>query len=196
MLTARFAAFLLEPKRDLDRLQDLATALQLLAAAKRANGLAAAKQWQLWPTSTTRRGQARTHRGDDLGEKEMPIRAIREDLAAARRFKTGSSPPTRWRTAAPPQPCVPGAPDGRVWEHVIEQRRAMRRGNPTIRAGALGLRPRKTGKRSSGQNREKWRRNGREGHVRACEGYAPCRPHRRHSLSLFPSSLRSHVMSA
>ncbi len=48
MLTARFAAFLLEPKLDLDRLQNLATALQLLAAAKRANGLAAAKQWQLW----------------------------------------------------------------------------------------------------------------------------------------------------
>lgn len=52
MLTARFAAFLLEPKRDLDRLQDLATALQLLAAAKRANGLAAAKQWQLWAAAT------------------------------------------------------------------------------------------------------------------------------------------------
>ena len=48
MLTARFAAFLLEPKHDLDRMQDLGTALELLAAAKRANGLAAAKQWQLW----------------------------------------------------------------------------------------------------------------------------------------------------
>jgi DNA helicase II / ATP-dependent DNA helicase PcrA len=48
MLTARFAAFLLEPKRDADRMLDLATALDLLAAAKRANGLAAAKQWQVW----------------------------------------------------------------------------------------------------------------------------------------------------
>ena len=48
MLTARFAAFLLEPKRELDRLPDLATALDLLATAKRANGLAAAKQWQTW----------------------------------------------------------------------------------------------------------------------------------------------------
>ena len=44
MLTARFAAFLLEPKRELDRMRDLATALDLLATAKRANGLAAAKQ--------------------------------------------------------------------------------------------------------------------------------------------------------
>ncbi|MDH6152624.1 MULTISPECIES: UvrD-helicase domain-containing protein [Paraburkholderia] len=48
MLTARFAAFLLEPKHEHDRMQDLATALELLATAKRANGLAAAKQWQVW----------------------------------------------------------------------------------------------------------------------------------------------------
>jgi DNA helicase II / ATP-dependent DNA helicase PcrA len=48
MLTARFAAFLLEPKRELDRMHDLATALDLLATAKRANGLAAATQWQIW----------------------------------------------------------------------------------------------------------------------------------------------------
>jgi DNA helicase-2/ATP-dependent DNA helicase PcrA len=48
VLTARFAAFLLEPKRELDRMLDLATALDLLATAKRANGLAAAKQWQVW----------------------------------------------------------------------------------------------------------------------------------------------------
>ncbi|MES2832707.1 MAG: UvrD-helicase domain-containing protein [Pseudomonadota bacterium] len=48
MLTARFAAFLLEPKRELDRMPDLATALDLLAMAKRANGLAAANQWQVW----------------------------------------------------------------------------------------------------------------------------------------------------
>lgn len=48
MLTARFAAFLLEPKRVEDRLHDLATSLELLATAKRANGLAVAKQWQVW----------------------------------------------------------------------------------------------------------------------------------------------------
>ena len=48
MLTARFAAYLLEPKLEANRLQDLATALELLATAKRAAGLAAAKQWQLW----------------------------------------------------------------------------------------------------------------------------------------------------
>ena len=48
MLTARFAAFLLEPKQEIDRMPDLATALDLLATAKRANGLAAAKQWQVW----------------------------------------------------------------------------------------------------------------------------------------------------
>lgn len=48
ILTARFAAFLLEPKREADRLQDLATSLELLATAKRASGLAVAKQWQVW----------------------------------------------------------------------------------------------------------------------------------------------------
>lgn len=48
MLTARFAAYLLEPKVEGTRLPDLATALELLATAKRAAGLAAAKQWQVW----------------------------------------------------------------------------------------------------------------------------------------------------
>lgn len=48
MLTARFVAFLMEPKRIDDRLHDLATALELLAAAKRASGLSVAKQWQTW----------------------------------------------------------------------------------------------------------------------------------------------------
>lgn len=48
MLTARFAAYLLEPKLEANRLQDLATALELLATAKRAAGLAAANQWQVW----------------------------------------------------------------------------------------------------------------------------------------------------
>ncbi|WP_215875898.1 UvrD-helicase domain-containing protein [Acidithiobacillus ferruginosus] len=48
MLTARFAAFLLEPKPAEDRLHDLATSLELLAMAKRASGLAVAKQWQAW----------------------------------------------------------------------------------------------------------------------------------------------------
>lgn len=48
MLTARFAAYLLEPKLVANRLLDLATALELLATAKRAAGLAAAKQWQVW----------------------------------------------------------------------------------------------------------------------------------------------------
>lgn len=48
ILTARFAAYLLEPKLENTRLDDLATALELLATAKRAGGLAAAKQWQAW----------------------------------------------------------------------------------------------------------------------------------------------------
>lgn len=48
MLTARFAAYLLEPKLEKNRLPDLATSLELLANAKRANGLAAAKQWRIW----------------------------------------------------------------------------------------------------------------------------------------------------
>lgn len=48
VLTARFAAYLLEPKLEDTRLADLATALELLANAKRAGGLAAANQWQEW----------------------------------------------------------------------------------------------------------------------------------------------------
>ncbi len=48
MLTSRFAAYLLEPKKAEDRLTDLATALELLAAAKRASGLVAAVKWQEW----------------------------------------------------------------------------------------------------------------------------------------------------
>ena len=52
LLTARFAAFLLEPKHDFDRLPDLATALELLADAKRASGMALAKQWRLWANAT------------------------------------------------------------------------------------------------------------------------------------------------
>lgn len=48
MLNARFAAYLLEPKLEVTRLSDLATALELLATAKRAAGLAAARQWQEW----------------------------------------------------------------------------------------------------------------------------------------------------
>lgn len=48
MLTSRFAAYLLEPKSESTRFDDLATALELLAAAKRAGGLAAARQWQEW----------------------------------------------------------------------------------------------------------------------------------------------------
>ena len=48
LLSARFAAFLLEPKSAGERISDLATALDLLAASKQASGLAAAKQWRLW----------------------------------------------------------------------------------------------------------------------------------------------------
>lgn len=48
VLSARFAAYLLEPKLEATRFSDLATALELLATAKRAGGLAAAKQWQEW----------------------------------------------------------------------------------------------------------------------------------------------------
>lgn len=48
MLGARFAAYLLEPKVPEERIADLATALELLATAKQAAGLAAAKQWKVW----------------------------------------------------------------------------------------------------------------------------------------------------
>lgn len=48
ILNARFAAFLLEPKLDSSRLDDLASALELLASAKRAAGRAAATKWLEW----------------------------------------------------------------------------------------------------------------------------------------------------
>ena len=59
MLTARFAAFLLEPKSADNRLRDLATSLDLLATAKRASGLAVAKKWQVW-ASKVRSGKVPT----------------------------------------------------------------------------------------------------------------------------------------
>jgi DNA helicase-2/ATP-dependent DNA helicase PcrA len=59
LLTARFAAFLLEPKRAENRLDDLAISLELLATAKRASGLAVAKQWLLW-ASRVRGGKVPT----------------------------------------------------------------------------------------------------------------------------------------
>ncbi|MFS9605468.1 hypothetical protein, partial [Klebsiella pneumoniae] len=48
MLTARFAAFLLEPKSEAARREDIALGLELLATSKAAAGLAAAAQWRLW----------------------------------------------------------------------------------------------------------------------------------------------------
>lgn len=50
MLTARFAAFLLEPKAEATRGEDIALGLELLATSKAAAGLAAAAQWRLWAT--------------------------------------------------------------------------------------------------------------------------------------------------
>jgi DNA helicase-2/ATP-dependent DNA helicase PcrA len=48
MLTARFAAFLLEPKAELSRRENIAVALELLATSKAAAGLAAANHWRAW----------------------------------------------------------------------------------------------------------------------------------------------------
>lgn len=48
MLAARFAAFLLEPKSEATRREDIALGLELLATSKAAAGLAAAAQWRLW----------------------------------------------------------------------------------------------------------------------------------------------------
>lgn len=48
ILNARFAAFLLEPKSESCRLDDLACALELLASAKKAAGRASATKWQAW----------------------------------------------------------------------------------------------------------------------------------------------------
>lgn len=56
MLTARFAAFLLEPKSDASRREDIAQGLELLATSKAAAGLAAAAQWKLW-ASRVREGR-------------------------------------------------------------------------------------------------------------------------------------------
>jgi len=48
ILNARFAAFLLEPKLESSRLNDLACALELLASAKKAAGRASATKWLEW----------------------------------------------------------------------------------------------------------------------------------------------------
>jgi DNA helicase-2/ATP-dependent DNA helicase PcrA len=48
VLTARFAAFLLEPKAEATRNEDLAVAMELLATSKAAVGLAVANQWRVW----------------------------------------------------------------------------------------------------------------------------------------------------
>ena len=48
MLTARFAAFLLEPKSEATRREDIAIGLELLATSKAAAGLTAAARWRLW----------------------------------------------------------------------------------------------------------------------------------------------------
>jgi DNA helicase II / ATP-dependent DNA helicase PcrA len=48
MLSARFAAFLMEPKSDAMRCEDIALGLELLAASKAAAGLAAAEKWRTW----------------------------------------------------------------------------------------------------------------------------------------------------
>lgn len=48
ILTARFAAFLLEPKEKKNKLKDLSTAISLIAMVKRAGGLAAASGFELW----------------------------------------------------------------------------------------------------------------------------------------------------
>lgn len=50
MLTARFAAFLLEPKSEATRREDIALGLELLATSKAAAGLAATAQWRQWAT--------------------------------------------------------------------------------------------------------------------------------------------------
>ncbi|MFN7967617.1 MAG: ATP-dependent helicase [Acidobacteriota bacterium] len=48
LLAARFAAFLLEPKTESDRLANLATALDLFADIKKASGSAQASRYQAW----------------------------------------------------------------------------------------------------------------------------------------------------
>jgi DNA helicase-2/ATP-dependent DNA helicase PcrA len=48
MLSARFAAFLLEPRQSDSPLSALVTALQLLADVKRANGISDAKRLRDW----------------------------------------------------------------------------------------------------------------------------------------------------
>ncbi len=48
MLSARFAAFLLEPKDEATRCEDISLGLEILATSKAAAGRAAAAQWRLW----------------------------------------------------------------------------------------------------------------------------------------------------
>ncbi len=56
MLAARFAAFLLEPKAEVTRREDVALGLELLATSKAAAGLAAADKWRFW-ASRVREGR-------------------------------------------------------------------------------------------------------------------------------------------
>jgi DNA helicase-2/ATP-dependent DNA helicase PcrA len=56
LLSARFAAFLLEPRSATERMGSLATALDLFADIKRAGGLAQADQYQAW-AHTVRQGK-------------------------------------------------------------------------------------------------------------------------------------------
>lgn len=56
LLTARFAAFLLEPKSDSTRYEDIALGLEILATSKAATGKAVADQWRLW-ASRVRQGR-------------------------------------------------------------------------------------------------------------------------------------------
>lgn len=75
MLTARFAAFLLEPKSEATRRDDIALGLELLATSKAAAGLAAAAQWRLW---AARVREGREPRAGFVQSVASVIDAVRE----------------------------------------------------------------------------------------------------------------------
>ncbi|MCW5660103.1 MAG: ATP-dependent helicase [Burkholderiaceae bacterium] len=75
MLTARFAAFLLEPKSEVTRREDIALGLELLAASKAAAGIAAAAHWRLW---AARVREAREPRAQFVQSVASVIDAVRE----------------------------------------------------------------------------------------------------------------------
>lgn len=86
MLTARFAAFLLEPKSEDTRRDDISLGLDLLATSKAAAGLAAAAKWRLWA--------ARVREGREL--RAGFVQAVTGVIDAVRQARFTGDPAKDW----------------------------------------------------------------------------------------------------